>query len=61
MKNEYKSFCKKDLINMINEAALITVGKTNAEMTGDQIAARLVGVLALSEEMKRMLDDPEVE
>jgi len=61
MKNEYKSFCKKDLINMINEAVLNTVGNTNTEMTGDQIAARLVGVLALSEEMKRMLDDPEVE
>ena len=61
MKDEYKTFYKKDLINMINESALNVVGNTQADMTGDQIAARLVGVLALSEEMKRMLDDPEVE
>ena len=61
MKDEYKTFCKKDLINMINEAALNIVGYTPAEMNGEQITARLMGVLSLTEELKHKLDEPEVE
>ena len=61
MKDEFKSFYKKDLINMINEAALNIVGYTPAEMNGEQITARLMGVLSLTEELKNRLNAPEVE
>lgn len=61
MKDEYKTFCKRDLINMINEAALDIVGYTPADMNGEQITARLMGVLSLTEELKNKLNEPEVE
>ena len=61
MKDEYKSFCKKDLINMINKATLAAI-KTPAEDVPDcKTAWRLSGVFALMDELLARLDDPEVE
>ncbi len=61
MKDEFKSFYKKDLTNMIRKAALAAI-KTPAEDVPDcKTAWRLSGVFALMDELLAMLDDPEVE
>lgn len=61
MKDEFKSFYKKDLINMINKAALAAI-KTPAEDVPDcKTAWRLTGIFAMMDEILVRLDDPEVE
>ena len=62
MKDEFKSFYKKDLINMINKAALAAI-KTPAEEDVPDCTTgwRLSGIFAMMDEILVRLDDPEVE
>lgn len=61
MNNEFKSFYKKDLINMINKAALAAIKTPAEDMPDCQTAWRLSGIFAMMDEIIVRLDDPEVE
>ena len=63
MGNEYKSYYKKDLMDMIDSAALEVI-RLGDESDADQscpLRARIQGVLDLVDEIKARLNDPEVD
>ena len=61
---DYKSFYRRDLMEMIDRAAVEVIRSGMAEKSGEEVCPMqcfLEGVFGLLDNLKARIDDPEVE